>query len=270
MAQTFAEAAAVRSGERRKRRSFAWLLYDFNPVPVGVLQAERAPAGQGLCGADQAPIARGNAQNFRSLPDGVECGAVARHQREVQHRAVVHLQFVVLNQADVVVVKTKAEKMHLHVREPHGRAAVGMIEGRELQVEELRIKVLRSLQVADIDDVVLQLGSRDRCVSNWRVHCEISSRSSIQITQLCCCRSAFGSHVRVAGKAGKWIEASQVVTAIETLGDKAVRANEDTTNSVALGPGEEGLILALERLRRRRRGSAVDGQETRVKSVENR
>ena len=71
------------------------------------------------------------------------------------------------------------------------------------------------------------------------------------------------------GKAGKWIEASQVVTAIETLGDKAVRANEDTTNSVALGPGEEGLILALERLRRRRRGRAVDGQETRVKSVEN-
>jgi hypothetical protein len=51
--------------------------------------------------------------------------------------------------------------------------------------------------------------------------------------------------VRVGGKAGKWIEASQVVTTIETLSDKAVGANEDTMNSVALGPGEEGLIPAL-------------------------
>ena len=51
--------------------------------------------------------------------------------------------------------------------------------------------------------------------------------------------------MRVGGKAGKWIEASQVVTAIETLSDKAVRANKDTMNSVAPGPGEEGLILAL-------------------------
>ena len=55
----------------------------------------------------------------------------------------------------------------------------------------------------------------------------------------------FGGALRLVGNVGKWIEASQVVTTIETLGDKTVRANEDTTNSMALGPGEEGLILAL-------------------------
>jgi hypothetical protein len=45
-----------------------------------------------------------------------------------------------------------------------------MIEGGKLQVEELRIKVLRSLQIADIDDVMLQLGSWDSSRSNMRIH----------------------------------------------------------------------------------------------------
>ena len=39
--------------------------------------------------------------------------------------------------------------------------------------------------------------------------------------------------------------------------------------SLALGPGAEGFILALQRLRRHGRGHAVDGQITRTKSVEN-
>ena len=42
----------------------------------------------------------------------VECSPVARHQREVQHRTVVHLQLVVLHQAEVMVIEAEAEKMH--------------------------------------------------------------------------------------------------------------------------------------------------------------
>ena len=86
---------------------------------------------------------------------------VSRHQRKVQHGIVVHLQLVMFHQTKVVVIEAEAEKMHFLIGQPHGRARVGMIERGKLQIEELHIEVLRPFEVADIYDVMLQLGSGD-------------------------------------------------------------------------------------------------------------
>ena len=69
------------------------------------------------------------------------------------------------------MIEAEAEKVHLHVGQPHDSAAVGVIVGGELQIEQLGVKVGRSREIADIDDVVLQLGSCDLCHSNMRIHC---------------------------------------------------------------------------------------------------
>ena len=100
----------------------------------------------------------------------VECGLVARHQREVQHRIVVHLQLVMLHQTKVVVIEAEAEEMHFLIGQAHRRARVGMIERGELQVEELHIEVFRPFKVADVNDVVLQLGCGDVRLFHMDVH----------------------------------------------------------------------------------------------------
>ena len=42
-----------------------------------------------------------------------------------------------------------------------------MIERRELQVEELHVEVFRSLKIAHVNDVMLQLGRGDLGPSTW-------------------------------------------------------------------------------------------------------
>lgn len=68
---------------------------------------------------------------------------------------------------------------------------------------------------------------------------------------------------------GKRIEASQIGTPIKSLGDKAIRADEDAVNSVAFCPGKEGFIPALQAHRRYRGCRAVDSQKTGIKPIEN-
>ena len=133
---------------------------------------------------------------------------------------------------------------------PHDRAAVGMIVGGELQVEQLGIEVGRSLEVADIDDVVLQLGCCDLWHSNMRVHGSGPSlvrfrTADAAVVLVCGCRSAAG---RACGEGGK--DRGFGRAAIEAFGDKAVRADENAAEAVALGPSEERLIAALQRQRR--------------------
>src|SRR6476620_11172848 len=101
MTQIFAKAAGEHWEERRKLRSWALLLDDFDPVPVGVLETKAALAGQGPCRGDQAAVAHRNAHRRGALTDRVERVAVAGHQCEMKHRIVVHLQLVMLHQAKV-------------------------------------------------------------------------------------------------------------------------------------------------------------------------
>ena len=81
-----------------------------------------------------------------------------------------------LHQTKIVVIEAKAEEMHFLVGQAHRRARIGMIERGELQVEELHIEVFRWFKVADVNDVVLQLGRGDCRLSNMRVHGGLSFR----------------------------------------------------------------------------------------------
>jgi hypothetical protein len=79
----------------------------------------------------------------------------------------------------------------------------------------------------------------------------------------------FGCASRLVRKAGKWIEASQVATQIEALGNEAVRTDEDAAKLVALGPGEEGLILALQGCVGMVAAGLLMAKKARTKTVEN-
>ncbi len=62
------------------------------------------------------------------------------------------------NQANVMMVKAEAEEVHFLLRKAHRRAAVGMVQRGELQIEKPHVEIFRFGEVFDIDHVMLQLG----------------------------------------------------------------------------------------------------------------
>jgi hypothetical protein len=80
----------------------------------------------------------------------------------MQHRTVVHLELAVFHETNIVMVVSKAEKPHFHVRETHRRATVWVIERGKLQIEQLFIEVLGLGEVGNVYDVVLQLFATTR------------------------------------------------------------------------------------------------------------
>ena len=68
---------------------------------------------------------------------------------------------------------------------------VGMVERGKLQIEELHIEVLRPFKVADVNDVVLQLGCGDCGFPSMGIHGSASQvMPPLRQTADCDCRRA--------------------------------------------------------------------------------